>query len=393
MKRADFPSLTRDQRLIYLDSAATTQKPQVVIDAVRGLYESGIANPGRGLYPLSIRATEAVSQARQTVADFIGAQSANEIVFLSGATEAINVVARGLNLQPGDEVIVSTLEHHSNLLPWQQAGAILKYLPINPKTGEIEIGEIPNLLSERTRVISLSLVSNVLGSRSPLEKIRTMLQGSGARLIIDACQAVPHAPLAVQNLGADFVVFSGHKIYAPSGIGVLWGSEEALASLAPGRPGGGSVETVTSKGTVWKNGPERLEGGTPNLEGIVGLSTAITWMNQVGYEAIAAHTAELVAHTRAELQNLPSIKLTIDSTTPATLVSFSSSDVHAHDIAQMLADHNICVRAGHHCASPLHESLDLAATCRISFGLYNTTADIDALIVVLSEILERFRNA
>lgn len=398
MYRNHFPVFASHPELIYLDSAATTQKPQVVIDAITRYYTDGVANPDRGLYPLSIAASETVASARKTVSQFIAAPAEGEVIFTSGATAGINLVARGLanRLQAGDEIILSHLEHHSNLLPWQQLaeakGLTLKFLPVDPETGEISIGELSTLLSDRTRVIALSLTSNVFGSTSPLGEVKKVLaeQGSSALFLIDASQAITHTPLSATELGADFIVFSGHKAYGPSGVGVLWGKHASLTLLESSVSGGGTVSKVTSEETVWKDLPENLEGGTLNVEGIIGMTTSLTWLQEVGRENISQHLHALMTDAREQLSTVPGITF-ISPESSTSIITFTIEGIHAHDIAQACADSGICIRAGQHCAGPLHETLNLSASCRVSFGLYNTPEDTTVLTRTLTDLVTAYR--
>lgn len=397
MYRHLFPVFASHPDLVYLDSAATTQKPQVVIDAVSQYYANGVANPDRGLYPISIAASAHVANARREVASFIDAPEDSHVVFTSGATASINLVVNGLRnqLQAGDEIILSHLEHSSNLLPWQQLAAekslTLKFLSVTPETGEVNIGELPSLLSERTKVVALSLTSNVFGSTSPLGAVKKILteQGSGALFLIDASQTILHTPISATELGADFIVFSSHKLYGPSGTGVLWGTATSLSKLTPSLTGGGTANHVTTTSTSWKDLPDRLEGGTLNVEGIVGTAAAISFLRDIGYEAISSHLVSLSTYARSQLPSIPGLSF-ISPESSQSIVSFTIERIHPHDIAQACADASICIRAGQHCAGPLHETLNLSASARVSFGLYNTTEDVDALVSVLRELVAAY---
>ncbi|CAN5123616.1 cysteine desulfurase [soil metagenome] len=400
MYRHLFPAFTENPELVYLDSGATTQKPEVVIDAVTSYYKSGVANPDRGLYGISIAASQRVLEAREAVATFIRATSAEEIIFTSGATAGINLVANGLrsSLEAGDEIILSELEHHSNILPWQQLATekslTLKLLPFNPETGEILVGELTSLLTPKTKVVALSLVSNVFGSPSPLQGVAKTLkeQGSGALFLIDASQAIAHTPLSVTELAADFVVFSGHKCYGPSGIGVLWGTTSSLSKLTPSLTGGGTAVKVTVSETTWRELPERLEGGTLNVEGIIGMATAVSWLEHTGWSEITHHLHSLTSYAQQKLAAIPGLTI-ISPSSSQSIISFTMNGIHAHDIAQACADAGICIRAGQHCAGPLHVTLNLAASARVSFGLYNTTQDVDKLTSTLMELREAYAHA
>lgn len=393
MYRKDFPVFDKQPELVYLDSAATTQKPKVVIEAVKSLYESGIANPDRGLYPIGLASTAHLLASRQTVARFLSAKS-EEIVFTHNATESLAMLAHGLGnqVQPGDEIVISDLEHHSNILPWRQLAEekklTIRQLPFDRKTGKIQIGELSKMLNPRTKIVSLSLVSNVFGSLSELDQVRKILDQQGREIIfvIDACQAAPHHPLSPSKLGADFLAFSGHKCYGPGGVGVLWGKTERLARLLPLKPGGGTVEGVKRDRIVWKPDPERLEGGTANLEGIVGFAAALEYLMKIGMDKVWQHTQTLVDHAKTELQTVPGLELVIDPQIPTSLISFTMEKIHPHDLAEGLGQQNICIRAGQHCAGPLFEQLGLPATARASFGLYNTDADTHKLVAALKQL-------
>lgn len=389
MHKADFPLFTEQPDLIYLDSASTTLKPRPVLEAVqKALVATG--NPGRGLYPLSLKATELIEETRAATARFLSAQP-EEIVFTAGTTDGLNRLARGLAnlIEPGDEILVSDLEHHSNLLPWQQLAqhrnAKVVTVPCNLMTGSVETGDVINFVTPHTKVIALSLVSNVFGTRSDITELRSLLHSQGRHplIVLDAAQAVASAPLRAEQTGADFLVFSAHKMYGPTGTGVLWGRTEALAQLSALNPGGGSVETVKAAGPIWKKDPWRLEGGTPNLEGLAGLNAALAYLDDIGMEAVQSHTANLVSLAAKELDVDWALDYRANS---ANLLSFTIANIHPHDVAQYLADRNICIRAGHHCAGPLHERLNLPGTCRISFGLYNSPEDIIALKHTITEL-------
>ncbi len=398
MYRHLFPVFASHPDLVYLDSAATTQKPQAVIDTISQYYSGGVANPDRGLYSLSVSASEDVLRARRVVADFIGASEDSHVVFTSGATASINLVVNGLRsqLQPGDEIILSHLEHSSNLIPWQQVAEerslTLKFLPVEPETGEVTIGELPSLLTEKTKIVALSLTSNVFGSTSPLGEVKKILteQGSGALFLIDASQTISHSLISVTKLGADFVVFSSHKLYGPSGTGVLWGTATSLSKLTPSLTGGGTSSRVTTTSTSFKDLPEKLEGGTLNVEGIIGTEAAISFLKSIGYDAISAHLTSLSAYARNQLATIPGLNL-ISPESSQSIISFTIEGIHPHDIAQACADANICIRAGQHCAGPLHDALNLSASARVSFGLYNTTEDVDKLLAVLQELAAAYR--
>ena len=389
--RSDFPVFETHPSLVYLDSAATAQKPQAVIDAVTAAMASA-ANAHRGLYPLALAATEKYEQARATVARFIGGQE-REIVFTRNATESVNLVAATLDWKKGDEVILSASEHHANLLPWHRAGITLRFLEVTA-AGEIDLAQLPGLLNERTRLVALSHCSNVLGRINPIAQVAKIIrQGSEALLLVDASQTAPHIPLSVQELDADFLVFSGHKLYGPSGIGILWGRAELLETLPPYQVGGEMIRTVSRNSATWNDIPWRFEAGTPNLEGAVGLAAAISYLEGIGMEQVAAHTAGLATYARSRLAEIDGLTLLGDPSPESGILSFTVDDIHPHDLAEELGKRDICIRAGHHCAAPLHETLGIAASARISLGLHNEKKDIDRFVAAANEIIAEYRNA
>jgi len=394
--RADFPIFRRQPELVYLDSAATAQKPQAVIDAVRDFYEQGNANVHRGLYPLSVAASAAYEGARADVTRFIGA-APEEVVFTRGATEAINLLADALtrNWAAGDAILLSELEHHANLVPWQQAaerhGLELCFAKLTP-AGEIDLDDLQAKLDGRVRLVALSHCSNVLGTITPVAQVKKLMaeQGSQALLLVDAAQSVAHLSIDVVALGCDFLAFSGHKLYGPSGIGVLWGRKELLDALPPYQTGGDMVKTVTPDGAIWNDAPWKFEAGTPNMEGAVGLGAAVRYLEGID---LAAHSRELSEYAQKRLAEVPEVRVVGRPALESGIISFTVDGLHPHDLAQLLGERGICIRAGHHCAAPLHATLGLAATARISFGLYNETTDVDAFIAALTEIIEEVRRA
>ncbi len=399
MYRHDFPLFAEQPDLAYFDSAATAQKPQVVLDAVRQALVHA-ANPDRGLYPLSTEATELVEKVRQKVADFISSPKADQVVFTANATEAFNLVTHGLaeGLKAGDEIVLSNLEHTSVTLPWRQLalqkGLLLHYLPHDSQTGRLQMGELLKLVNSRTKVISLSVVSNVYGTRSQVEKTRKIVeqQGSRALIVLDACQAAPHEALNVQELGADVVIFSGHKLYAPTSTGVLWGSPalfNMFGSFVPTRAGGGSIETLRPDEIMWKKSPQRVAGGTPAVESIAGLGAAIDYTQGIGWDKIRSHTAEMVALVREKLTSPRITWLTQES--DVTILSFSVVGAHPHDIADALGSRGVCVRAGLHCAHGLFKAND-SGYVRLSFGVYNTREDVEKLAAALTEVLDLYHE-
>jgi cysteine desulfurase / selenocysteine lyase len=398
MRKADFPLFIEQPELVYLDSAATTPKPRVVIEAVTATL-TAYGPVGRALYPLGVNATEQYETARVTLHDFLGNPNGH-VIFTAGATDALNTLAHGLvgQLQPGDEIILSEAEHHANLIPWQQVARLTgaRVLFVAPRAdGSLDPTQVGERLSERTAVVSLSLVSNVYGTITPASKIAELMksrQGRRPWFVLDASQAAAHLPLSPKLLGCDALIFGGHKMYGPSGIGVLWGSEPLLTSLAPYRTGGGMVRRVSLDEAEWGPLPTRLEAGSPNLEGVVGLATATIYLQSVGWDSIARHTAELSNALTTGLADIPGVSVLGNPEPQAGLISFVHTDIHPHDLAQFLADRQVCVRAGHHCAQPLHTRLNLAGSVRASIGLYNEPADITRFLSAVHEAVNFFRR-
>jgi cysteine desulfurase / selenocysteine lyase len=393
----DFPTLNQninENRLVYLDSAATTQKPLSVIKAVDEYYHLNNANPHRGAYHLSIKATEAYEKAREDVRSFINATKLGEIVFTKNATEAFNLIAYsyGMNfIESGDEIVLSVAEHHSNLVPWQTVakakGAVLKYMYLDEE-GVISEEEIENKITERTKLVSVTHVSNALGIINPIEHIIQKAHSVGAVVIIDGSQSVPHMKIDVKELNADFLVFSGHKMLAPMGIGVLYGKEVLLEKMPPFLYGGDMIEYVEEQKSTFAELPYKFEGGTQNVGGAVGLSAAIEYLNNIGMDNIKVSEKALVSYAFMKLNEIPYISVygTQDIDKKAGVISFNVNEVHPHDTATILDSYGIAIRAGHHCAQPLMKYLGLNSTCRASFYFYNNTKDIDALADSLKNV-------
>lgn len=393
----DFPTLNQninENRFVYLDSAATTQKPLSVIKAVDEYYHLNNANPHRGAYQLSIKATEAYEKAREDVRSFINATKQSEIVFTKNATEAFNLLAYsyGMNfINSGDEIVLSIAEHHSNLVPWQivakAKGAVLKYMYLDEE-GFISEEEIENKITERTKLVSVTHVSNALGIINPIEHIIQKAHSVGAVVIIDGSQSVPHMKVDVKELNADFMVFSGHKMLAPMGIGVLYGKEVLLEKMPPFLYGGDMIEYVEEQKSTFAELPYKFEGGTQNVGGAVGLSAAIEYLNSVGMDNIKTSEKALVSYAFMKLSEIPYISVygTQDIRKKAGVISFNVNEVHPHDTATILDSYGIAIRAGHHCAQPLMKYLGLNSTCRASFYFYNTTKDIDAFADSLKNV-------
>jgi len=397
--RADFPILHRPVRgkpLTFLDSAASAQKPQAVIDAVRHCYEAEYANVHRGVYWLSERATEAFEGAREKVRAFLNAADSREIVFVRGATEAINLVASSVGealLGAGDEVLITHMEHHSNIVPWQmlrdRKGIALKVAPID-EDGALIMEDFRRLIGPRTKLIAVTHVANALGSVVPVAEICRLGRDRGIPVLIDGCQAVPHMAVDVQALGCDFYVFSGHKLYGPTGIGALYGRADMLERLPPYQGGGDMILSVSFEETVYAGLPHKFEAGTPNIAGAVGLGAAIDYLGGLGLDAIAAHESDLMAYGMARLAAVPGLRPIGTAPGKTGVLSFVMEGVHPHDIGTILDGEGIAIRVGHHCAQPVMARFGVPATARASLGLYNRRADIDALIDGLVKVREMF---
>jgi cysteine desulfurase/selenocysteine lyase len=395
--RADFPALHQQvngRPLVYLDNAATTQKPQPVLDALLGFYSRDCANVHRGVHALSQRATDAYEGARETVARFLNARP-REIVFTRGTTEAINLVAYsyGSRLLPGDEILITELEHHSNIVPWQmlaeRTGARLRVAPIDDR-GEIILEEFQRLLGPRTRIVAVAHVSNALGTVNPVEEICRLAHTYGARVLVDGAQAVPHLAVDVRALDCDFYAFSGHKIYGPTGIGVLFGRWELLEAMPPYQGGGDMIRSVTFEKTLYNDPPYRFEAGTPHIAGAIGLAAAIEYVTRLGLEEIRRHEQQLLEAATRALEEIPGVRIVGTAAHKAAVVSFVLDGVHPHDVATVLDHEGVAVRAGHHCAQPLMERFGLPATTRASFALYNTLEEVDALVRAVRRARELF---
>ncbi|CYU32868.1 cysteine desulfurase [Streptococcus suis] len=399
--RKDFPILDQvvnDEPLVYLDNAATTQKPQQVLDVLADYYQKDNANVHRGVHTLSERATARYEAARQKVADFIQAKSSKEILFTRGTTTGLNWVAQFAReiLQPDQEVIISVQEHHSNIIPWQQAcqqtGAKLRYVPL--KDGELDVASLKSMLSEKTKLVSLAHVSNVLGSVAPIGEIAELVHQVGAYLVVDGAQSVPHMAVNVQELDVDFYAFSGHKMLGPTGIGVLYGKEELLNLMSPIEFGGEMIDFVYEQSATWKELPWKFEAGTPNIAGAIGLGAAIDYLTEIGMDAIQAHEAELVDYVFPKLQAIPGLTIygSQDLSKRTGVIAFNLDDLHPHDVATALDYEGVAVRAGHHCAQPLLRYLQVPATVRASFYIYNTKADCDKLVEAIIKTKEFFNG-
>ena len=397
--RADFPILSQrigDKPLVYLDNAASTQKPGAVIAAVSRYYEHDNANVHRGVHTLSERATLAYEGARAKVAGFVGARDSSELVFVRGTTEALNLVAAsfgGDNLESGDEVLLSEMEHHSNIVPWQmvcaRTGARLRVAPMLDN-GELDMEAYASLLGPRTKVVAVAHVSNALGTVNPVAEMARLAHAVGAKVVVDGAQAVPHGPVDVAALGCDFYAFSGHKMYAPMGIGALWGRSELLAAMSPWQGGGEMILTVTFEKTTYNVAPHKFEAGTPDVGGAVGMAAAVDYVQAIGRDRIATHERSLMTYAEKALLDVDGLRMIGTARDKAGVHSFVLDGIHPHDLGTILDHEGIAIRTGHHCAQPVMDRLGVPATARASFGLYNTAADIDRLVEGLAKAKELF---
>ena len=397
--KKDFPIL-ENKNIAYLDSGATTQKPKQVIEAIKKFYETSNANPHRGAYGLSIEATEIYESTRTKIAKFINAKHREEIIFSKNATESLNLIAYSYgmdNLKKDDEVVISIMEHHSNLVPWQKVTKVtnskLKYMYIN-ENHEISEEEIENKITDRTKIVGITHISNVLGTINNVKKIIEYAHKKGAIVIVDASQSIPHMKIDVQDLDADFLVFSGHKMLAPLGVGVLYGKKELLEKMTPFIMGGDMIEYVYEQDTTFAELPNKFEAGTQNVEGVVGLGAAIDYIESIGYDKIQEIEKEVVLYAKQELSKLDYLTLYMTSNEDkhSSVISFNINGVHPHDVASILDSVGVCVRSGNHCAQPLMRFLGIDSTCRASFYLYNTKEDVDSLVNGLNKAYEMFKK-
>ena len=397
--KEDFP-IFKNRDIAYLDSGATAQKPQIVIDAINNFYDKFNANPHRGAYTLSVEATAVYEDTREKIAKFINAKHPEEIIFSKNASESLNLLAYsyGLdNLKKGDDVVISIMEHHSNLVPWQfvtqKTGSELKYMYINDEF-ELSKEEIESKITDNTKIVGITHVSNVLGTINNVKEIIKYAHKKGAVVIVDASQSIPHMKIDVQDLDADFLVFSGHKMFAPLGIGVLYGKRELLNKMNPFLMGGDMIEYVHEQKTTFAPLPNKFEAGTQNVEGVVGLGAAIDYINSIGYDKIQEHDREIVEYAREKLSKLDylDIYMTPNAKNHSAVISFNIKGVHPHDVASILDSENVCVRSGNHCAQPLMRFLGIDSTCRASFYIYNTKEDIDRLVAGIEKAYKMFEK-
>jgi len=397
--KSDFPTLKQKingNDLVYLDNAATTQKPEKVIKALESYYRSINSNIHRGVHTLSIRATKAYEEARSKVAAFINAEHREEIIFVRGATEAINLVASSYVrpiLKEDDQIIISQMEHHANIVPWQiiceQKKAELKIIPMNVK-GELLIEEIEGMISEKTKFISINHVSNSLGTVNRIEDVIKIAHGNNIRIMIDGAQAVQHLSVDLMKLNADFYCFSGHKVYAPTGIGVLYGKKELLEKMPPYQGGGDMIKSVTFEKTIYNDIPNRFEAGTPNIAGAIGLGVAIDYLVSIGIENIAKHEKELLDYATQEIRKIEGVRIIGNAVEKASVLSFVIEEIHPHDIGTILDKQGVAIRTGHHCTQPTMDFYGIPATARASFAIYNSRKDVDTLIKSVKKTIEVF---
>jgi len=398
--RKDFPILgqrVHGKPLVYLDNAATTQKPQAVLDALNYYYRAGNANVHRGIHLLSERATTQYEGARAKVKHFINASHNDEIIFVRGTTEAINLVAQTYgrkSVKAGDEIVISTMEHHSNIVPWQilceESGAMLRVIPIND-AGELVIDEYKKILTERTRIVAITHVSNALGTINPVKEMAELAHQWGAVVVVDGAQAVPHMAVDVKELACDFYAFSGHKLFGPTGVGVLYGRAALLEAMPPYQTGGSMINSVSFERTTYSAPPQKFEAGTPNIAGVIGLGAAIDYVSEIGMEAISRYEHELLMHATEALSAIKEVRIIGDARKKACLISFVLAGVHPHDVGTILDHEGVATRSGHHCAMPLMARLGLPATVRASLAFYNTKEEAEALARAVLRALEVFR--
>ncbi len=397
--RADFPILSRqvhDLPLVYLDNAATTQKPQAVIDAISHYYAFNNANIHRGVHLLSQSATDAYEAARETVQHFLNAEDSSEIIFVRGATEAINLVAQTYGREhvgAGDEVVITAMEHHSNIVPWQmlceEKGARLRIAPIKDD-GELLLDQFEGLLNSKTKFVAIAHISNALGTINPVAQLVAMAHRRGIPVLVDGAQAVPHASVDVRGLDCDFYAFSGHKVYGPTGVGVLYGKRKFLETMPPYQGGGDMIRSVTFEKTLYNQLPYKFEAGTPNMAGVIGLAAALDYVSEVGLDAIAAYENELLVYGTAALNSVAGLRLIGTAKEKAGVLSFVMDEIHPHDIGTVLDRQGIAIRTGHHCAQPLMQRFGIPATARASLAMYNTTGELDALVAGIHKLKEVF---
>ena len=397
--KKDFPILEQKvngKNLVYLDSAATTQKPKEVINALNNYYKETNSNIHRGVHTLSQKATEKYEKAREIIANFIDATSSKEIIFVRGATEAVNLVASSYVrplLMENDEIIISQMEHHANIVPWQmvceEKKAKLKIIPID-ENGELIINKFNELINKKTKFISLNHVSNSLGTINPIKKIIDIAHQKNIKIMIDGAQAVQHLEISMKDIGADFYCFSGHKMYAPTGIGILYGKKELLEQMPPYQGGGDMIKSVTFEKTTYNDIPNRFEAGTPNISGVIALGKAIEYINKIGISNIKKHEEDLLNYATSKLKKINKVKIIGEAKEKAAVISFIIEGIHPHDIGTIMDSHGIAIRAGHHCTQPIMDFYNVPATARASFAIYNTKEDVDELVKAIEKCIKVF---
>lgn len=394
VQKKDFPIFS-DDSLVYLDSASTSQKPDIVINGLKNVYENSNANVHRALYNLGSESTKLFESAREKISSFINASSSKEIVFTGGTTESINLLAYtfGTKLEKNDEILISHMEHHANLVPWQllakMSGAKLKYLPLT-ESGELDFSQSEKYFTKKTKIISITHMSNVLGTVNPIKKISKIAKSIGAVFVVDGAQSVSHMPVDVQSLGCDFLAFSGHKMLGPTGIGVLWGRLDMLESLPPFMAGGEMIETVTLEKSTWNKVPYKFEAGTPNYVQAIGLGIAVEYLNNIGMKKVQEHEKKLTDYAIEKLEIISGLYIHGNPSSRGGVISFNMNKIHPQDLAQFLNEDNICIRVGHHCAQPLLKTLDETSTARISFYVYNDSSDVDKLVESIQSTIKYF---
>jgi len=397
--RRDFPILAREvhgKPLVYFDTAASAQRPLAVIEAIGRFYRNHNANVHRGVHTLSQEATDLYEGGRRRLAEFINAGSVREVVFTRGTTESINLVAQSFlrpRLKPGDEILITHMEHHSNIVPWQmlreQTGASLKVVPINQR-GELDIDALESMLSERVKLLGVVHISNALGTINPVADICRMAKKYGIPVLVDGAQAMPHSKVDVQALGCDFYCLSGHKMYGPTGIGALWSRETTLDAMPPWQGGGEMISRVTFEKSTWNELPAKFEAGTPNIAGGVGLGAAVDYLSSLGLEAIAAHENRVLSYATARMADIDDLRIIGTAGNKAGVISFTLADIHPHDLGTIIDHHGVALRTGHHCAMPVMQFFNVPATARVSFGLYNTETEVDIFIDALEKTRSMF---
>ena len=394
VQKKDFPIFS-DDSLVYLDSASTSQKPDIVINGLKNVYENSNANVHRALYNLGSESTKLFESAREKISRFINASSSKEIVFTGGTTESINLLAYtfGTKLEKNDEILISHMEHHANLVPWQllakMSGAKLKYLPLT-ESGELDFSQSEKYFTKKTKIISITHMSNVLGTVNPIKKIAKIAKSIGAVFVVDGAQSVSHMPVDVQSLGCDFLAFSGHKMLGPTGIGILWGRLDMLESLPPFMTGGEMIETVTLEKSTWNKVPYKFEAGTPNYVQAIGLGIAVEYLNKIGMKRIQEHEKKLTDYAIEKLKIVSDLYIHGNPSNRGGVISFNLNKIHPQDLAQFLNEDNICIRVGHHCAQPLLKTLGETSTARISFYVYNDSYDVDKLVESIQSTINYF---